>query len=62
MKIQEVRNIAKKMHIDVSASRTKQDLIRDIQTTEGNSPCYKTISDCGIMNCLWRPDCLSKKK
>lgn len=62
MKIQEVRNIAKKMNINTSSSRTKQDLIRDIQITEGNSPCYKAITDCGIMNCLWRSDCLSKKK
>jgi hypothetical protein len=62
MKMQEVRNIAKKMNINIGPSRTKQDLIRDIQITEGNSPCYKTISDCGIMNCLWRSDCLSKKK
>ena len=62
MKMQEVRNIAKKMNINTGTARTKQDLIRDIQITEGNSPCYKTISDCGIMNCLWRADCLSKKK
>jgi hypothetical protein len=62
MKIQEVRQIAKGMGLNVSPSRTKQDLIRDIQITEGNTPCYKNISNCGIMNCLWRDDCQSKKK
>lgn len=62
MKIQEVREIAKRINVAVNSSRTKQDLIRDIQVTEGNSPCYKAIADCGITNCLWREDCLSKKK
>lgn len=62
MKMQEVREIAKKMNIVVNSSKTKQDLIHDIQLSEGNSACYKAIPDCGIMNCLWRDDCLSKKK
>ena len=62
MKLQEIRQIAKGMGVDASSSRPKQDLIRDIQTAEGNSPCYKAINDCGIMNCLWRGDCQSKKK
>jgi hypothetical protein len=62
MKLQEIRQIAKGMGINVNSSRSKQDLIRDIQTTEGNTPCYKVIIDCGIMDCLWRGDCQSKKK
>ncbi len=62
MKIQEIREIAKRMNITVNSSKTKLDLIRDIQVTEGNSPCYKAIANCGITDCLWRDDCLSKKK
>ena len=62
MKIQEIRQVAKGMGLNVATSRPKQDLIRDIQSAEGNSACYKTISDCGIMDCLWRGDCQSKKK
>ncbi|HNY66438.1 MAG TPA: hypothetical protein PKM41_13465 [Deltaproteobacteria bacterium] len=62
MKIQDIRQIARRMGINVSAIRPKQDLIRDIQTAEGNSPCFRNIPDCGIMDCLWRGDCQSRKK
>ena len=61
MKMQDVRNIAKGMGINTGAKRTKQDLILEIQTKEGNIPCYKTRTECPEMNCLWRDDCLSKK-
>ncbi len=62
MKMQEVRDIAKKMNLSTGVGRSKQDLIRDIQTNEGNSPCYRAIEYCGVLNCLWREDCQSKKK
>jgi hypothetical protein len=62
MKLQEIKQIAKGMGISVSTGRSKEEVIRVIQTAEGNSPCYKTFSDCGIMDCLWRGDCQSKKK
>ncbi len=37
----------------------KVDLIRLIQITEGNEPCYMTgkASVCGQSDCLWRADC-----
>jgi hypothetical protein len=62
MKLQEIRQKAKGMGISTASNRPKEVLIRDIQTTEGNSPCYKTINDCSIDECLWRGDCQSKKK
>jgi len=62
MKIQEIRQIAKGLGLKAGASKSKQDLIRDIQIAEGNAPCFKNISDCGIMNCLWRDDCQAKEK
>lgn len=62
MKIQEIKQIAKAMGLKAGVGKTKQDLIRDIQIAEGNSPCFKNISDCGIMNCLWRGDCQSLSK
>ena len=61
MKMQDVRAIAKRMGIDAGVTRKKQDLIREIQAAEGNSPCYKTRTECPEANCLWRDDCLPKK-
>jgi hypothetical protein len=56
MKLQEIRVIAKTWGVDVGVGRTKQDIIRDIQTSEGNSPCYHTKETCEEA-CLWKKDC-----
>jgi hypothetical protein len=61
MKMQEVREIAKRWCVDRRVGRSKQEIIRDIQVKEGYSPCYRTKKDCEY-NCLWKPDCLSDKK
>jgi hypothetical protein len=61
MKIQGVREIAKKWRIDIKVGRTKQEIIRDIQEKEGFSPCYRTKNECEY-DCLWKPDCLDDKK
>jgi len=58
MKMQEVRQIAKKWGIDIKVGRSKQDIIRDIQIKEGYSPCYRTKVECEY-ECLWKPDCLT---
>lgn len=42
MKIQEIREIAKKSGINTKIGRSKQELIRDIQIHEGNAPCFRT--------------------
>ncbi|MCX5844971.1 MAG: hypothetical protein NTW12_01225 [Deltaproteobacteria bacterium] len=60
MKIQEIREIAKSWGVDTKVSRSKQDIIRDIQIIEGNSPCFRTIETCGN-NCLWKKDCTNGK-
>lgn len=59
MKMQEVREIAKKMGIK-TANMKKVDIIRTIQQTEGNNDCYQTgyAEKCDQSNCLWRDDCL----
>jgi len=36
----------------------KTDLIRQIQTFEGFTACYKTKNKCAVMNCCWRDECL----
>jgi len=61
VKMREVREIAKPWQVDVGVGRSKQDIIRDIQVKEGNSPCFKTKGDCEN-DCLWKPDCLDNKR
>ncbi|HYA15379.1 MAG TPA: hypothetical protein VEF33_13675 [Syntrophales bacterium] len=60
MKIQEVREIAKKRGIDAGNGRKKQDIIRDIQVSEGYSPCFNTKESCAE-DCLWKKDCINLK-
>lgn len=59
MKMQEIREIAKKWGVSIKVGRSKQDMIRDIQIKEGWSPCYRTKDACES-DCLWKPDCLSR--
>jgi hypothetical protein len=63
MTLKEIRAIAKKMGIKASRKR-KAELIREIQTKEGNIPCFGTerVQHCGEENCLWREDCLKEFK
>lgn len=56
MRIQEIRKIAKNWNVDTRSSRSKQDLIRDIQFSEGNDPCFQTRKECEN-DCLWKEDC-----
>ena len=59
MKMIEVRRIAKEMRLK-SGKMKKSDLIRTIQATEGNSPCFgSTSGNCEQNECCWRYDCLS---
>lgn len=58
MTVKEIKEIAKKLGIK-PAKMNKQELIRNIQTTEGNIPCYQSDNDsCSQMDCCWRSDCL----
>jgi hypothetical protein len=57
MKMQEIRGIAKRWGVNTAVSRSKQDLIREIQVREGYSPCFRTKDECEN-DCLWKPDCL----
>jgi len=61
MKLQKVKNIAKKMGIK-AGSMKKEEFIRAIQKAEGNVECFGTgkAEECGQMRCLWRDDCLEK--
>ncbi len=59
MKMQEVRKIAKDWGVKTSRV-TKAEIIRRIQTSEGNFPCFGTAAAgiCDQPDCLWREDCL----
>ena len=57
MKMQEVREKAKALGLKTGIKK-KIDLIRAIQSEEGNIPCFKTeVNDCVQMDCCWRGDC-----
>jgi hypothetical protein len=58
MTVKEIQGIAKKMGLQASKMK-KAELVRMIQKTEGNAPCFQTGSagSCGQNNCLWLSDC-----
>ncbi|HTG82987.1 MAG TPA: SAP domain-containing protein [Geobacteraceae bacterium] len=58
MKVVEVRSLAARKGV-VAGKLNKGDLIRAIQTKEGNEACFDTgkAKVCGQTECLWRDDC-----
>ena len=58
MKTQELKGIAKKLGVKTE-KLNKGELIRAIQSEEGNIPCFGTgkVTECGQASCLWREDC-----
>lgn len=63
MKVTEVRARAREMGLKVG-KLSKTQLIRAIQSAEGNIPCFATerVQDCGEEGCRWRTDCLNSNK
>ncbi len=59
--VNELKKKAKTMGIS-NPKLNKEELVKAIQSTEGNYPCFKTAQDyCDQTGCLWRDDCLSRK-
>lgn len=60
MKMNEVKEKAKQMGIK-PGKMSKTELIRTIQTQEGNFPCYQTAGEsrCDQEQCCWSDDCLT---
>jgi hypothetical protein len=58
LKLEEIKKIAKLHDIKVGKLK-KAELVRAIQSAEGNDPCFETgqTSECGQADCLWRTDC-----
>ncbi|VAW86095.1 hypothetical protein MNBD_GAMMA18-699 [hydrothermal vent metagenome] len=63
MKMPQVRQIAKTRGLTVGRLK-KFELIREIQSQEGNVACYATDVDgvCRQRSCLWIDDCASTAK
>jgi hypothetical protein len=62
MNMTEIKTTAKGLGVQVGKMR-KGDLIRAIQTKEGNFPCFETAKEyCSQMACCWRDACLPSKK
>ncbi|HIJ90193.1 MAG: hypothetical protein OEV89_05435 [Desulfobulbaceae bacterium] len=59
MQMMEIKKMAKQIGVN-SSKMKKTELIRSIQTSEGNNPCFQMAKDhCAQADCLWRKDCLS---
>jgi hypothetical protein len=58
MNMQEIKSIAKERGV-APGSMKKVELVRTIQSAEGNEACFGTgiSSQCGQMSCLWKEDC-----
>ncbi len=58
MKMTEVQKKAKELGIKTEKLK-KTELIRKIQTEEGNQPCFQMNGgSCDQVECCWRKDCL----
>jgi len=48
---------AKDLSVKGISKKTKPEIIRALQSAEGNNPCFQQISNCGIQECLYRSEC-----
>ena len=61
MKMPQIRGMAKRLGVTNTVGMTKTELVRKIQTTEGNFACFRTAEKtCDQKNCLWLDDCVGK--
>ncbi|MCK5341674.1 MAG: hypothetical protein KAJ60_11390, partial [Desulfobulbaceae bacterium] len=61
MKMAEVKEKAKALGMDPGKMK-QADLIREIQSTEGNFPCFQTgLVSCDQFLCCWRGDCMPEE-
>ncbi|MCF7822505.1 MAG: Rho termination factor N-terminal domain-containing protein [Mariprofundaceae bacterium] len=61
MLLSEIRLRAKEMNLKNTAKLRKGDLIRAIQSAEGNLPCFDEPwnSGCRQYDCVWKDDCIN---
>ncbi|HEX5364945.1 MAG TPA: SAP domain-containing protein [Gallionella sp.] len=60
MKLEEIRSIAKSRGISPGKA-SKGELIKRIQSDEGNFDCFATAyhGECNQTGCAWRADCFA---
>lgn len=59
MNMNEIREKAKGLGVAPKKMR-KVELVRAIQQTEGNEPCFQSDKQsCDQLQCCWRTDCLT---
>jgi len=59
MRLGDIEKKAKVLGIRDTWRYSKKDLIRNIQTKEGNFGCFATAKNgCNQMACCWRNDCI----
>ena len=60
MNVIEIRERARKLGIHGMSKLRKGEIIRSIQTAEGNQNCFGAAwrFDCQQFDCCWRQDCL----
>jgi hypothetical protein len=62
MKMADIRQKAAGLGLKTSRIK-KSDLIKAVQSEEGNFPCFQMATDyCDQNSCCWRSDCLPNKK
>jgi hypothetical protein len=62
MELKELKEKARKLGVKPKLGTKKENLIRSIQTAEGNFPCFGTAKDyCDQAACSWRNNCLPKR-
>jgi len=61
MNVIEIRERGRKLGISGLSKLRKGELIRAIQTAEGNQSCFGAAwrFDCQQFDCCWRQDCLT---
>jgi len=59
-KMSQIREMAKRLCVKTTFGLAKTELVRKVQTAEGNHPCFRTAGNtCSQTNCLWIEDCLA---
>lgn len=62
MKMEDVRRKFKAIGLNSTPRMKKSEMIKAIQTAEGNKQCFGTDAEsCCQVNCCWRDDCMSGK-
>lgn len=57
--VSDLKARAKELKVAGYSKMNKEQLIWAVQEAEGFAACFHRIPDCGIEECLFRPECMS---